>query len=476
VLAETALATARQMMDNEWLSATVTTKLRLADAAAHRVAQHDLIAQIDLMRLEAARRAENLDEAVARGTAAMEGFAVRGRLRAQIDAGLTVLELRQIRATADDLAAVPRLLTEWRARAVAQLGAADEIVRALDVRAAEWAFAHGDVIGAHARLDGLRRALPNDKPVAVAGVVVDLRGKPVAGATVTAGASLRGDAVAAAIGFTDRDSMRRTTTGPDGRFEIPDAVEDAVVIAELGDRRSAPEMIAGEVELQLAPTSRIEGHVELASETSTKVTVVVRDRAWPSGIRYEISAPVAPDGSFTLDGVPRHEIRVFAAIEGLSRNLMSGTNLVVRDPVVRGIALSLTRSARAVHVIVRNTVSTKLANAEVIVLPGKVPSMNVLAIKRLSRGGSARLARQLEGEHAPKEIVAVAQPGDLFTTMTDVPDGLVSACAFGLPELSDEDLTRKLLAHLDKVQAICTVIPEDAELVTIEVPPFPRLE
>src|SRR5262249_54030509 len=49
VLADTAIARAQHMMDNEWLSAAVTTKLRLADAAVHRVAQLDLIAQIDMM-------------------------------------------------------------------------------------------------------------------------------------------------------------------------------------------------------------------------------------------------------------------------------------------------------------------------------------------------------------------------------------------------------------------------------------------
>jgi predicted Ser/Thr protein kinase len=476
VLAETAIATARYMMDNEWLSATVTGKLRLADAATHRVAQRDLTAQIDVMRLEAATRAENLDEAIERGIAAMDGFAARGRLRAQIDVGLTVLGLRQIRATAADLAAVPDLLARWRARAVAELGEGDESVRSLDTRAAEWAFAQGDVAGAHAQLERLRRPLPNDKPRRVAGTVVDLRGKPVAGASVTAGWSLRGDSVGAAVGLVERDSMRRTTTGPDGRFEILDTVEDAVVITELGDRRSSPEAIGDDVKLQLVPTSRIEGHVDLAGEAPTKVTVVVRDLAQPSTIRYEISAPVAPDGSFTVDGVPRHEVRVFAAIDGLHQHLMSGTNLVVRGPLVRGVALSLARSARVVHVIVRNAVTTRLANAEVVVLPGRVPSMSFLAMKRQFHGGSARLARQLEGEHAPSQILGAAQPGDLFATMTEVPEGAASACAFGLPDTSDEETMRKLYAHLDKLQVICTQIPDAAELVTIEVPPHPRLD
>ena len=42
----------------------------------------------------------------------------------------------------------------------------------------------------------------------------------------------------------------------------------------------------------------------------------------------------------TLVGLPRHEVRVFAAIDGLNQSMMSGTNIVVRDQPVRGIALS----------------------------------------------------------------------------------------------------------------------------------------
>ena len=77
---------------------------------------------------------------------------------------------------------------------------------------------------------------------------------------------------------------------------------------------------------------------------------------------------------------------------------------------MHGIALSLATSARVVHVIVRNIVNTKLANAGVVVLPGKVPSMSFLAMKRQFRAGSLRLARELEGEHAPNQVVAAARP------------------------------------------------------------------
>jgi hypothetical protein len=204
--------------------------------------------------------------------------------------------------------------------------------------------------------------------------------------------------------------------------------------------------------------------------------IVAREVGWPVAPRYALHAPVAADGSFSLDGVPRGQVRVFAAIDGLVEKASLSAAVTVRAPVVRGIALSLARSARVVHVVVRNTVNTWLANAEVVVLPGRVASTNLLEMNRDFRGGSVRWARQLEGEHAPKEIVAAAQPGDLFATMTEVPEGAASACALGLPELSDEELEHKLWAHLDRIQVICAPIPDGASVMTIEVPPFPRLD
>ncbi|HEU4786943.1 MAG TPA: hypothetical protein VFS57_06035 [Gemmatimonadaceae bacterium] len=251
------------------------------------------------------------------------------------------------------------------------------------------------------------------------------------------------------------------------------------MIAEIGDQRSSPEAIVDDLQLRVAPTSRLEGRVDLAGEAPTKVTVTVRDLARPSLTnRYEITAPVASDGSFTVDGVPHHEVRVFAALDGLSQHLLSGTKLVVRGPIVQGIALSLARSKRVVHVIVRNTVTTRLTNAEVLVLPGRVPSMSFLEIKRRFHGGSVsmRFARELEIGRAPSQVLGFARAGDLFATMTEVPEGVASACAHALPETVDEEFMRKLDAHLDKLQMICTEIPQNAELVTIEVPPPPRLD
>ncbi|HET7501203.1 MAG TPA: protein kinase [Kofleriaceae bacterium] len=476
LFAESAVAAAQHIMDSEWLSAPVTAKLRLAEVAVHRVEQRDLTAQLDLMRVELVKRAENLDEAIARGEAAMEGFAARGRLRAQLDAGLTVLGLRQIRATPADLAAISGQLAAWRAQAVAELGEADEIVRALDTRAAEWTFAHGNVAAAHAELERLRRPLPNEHAQRIAGRVVDVNGKPVAGATVTAGHALRGDSISAAVALLDPEAMRVTRSGPDGQFEIPDAVEGAIAIAELGDRRSSPTVGAEAITLEIAPTSRLEGHVALAGQEPTRVTIMVKDLARSMTMPYGLVAPVAADGTFSVDGVPRHDLRVFATVVGLNDQVMRGTNITVQGPVARGIELSLTRSTRIVHVLVRAAVNVRLANAQVVVLAGRIPSMNMLEMNRQFRGGTMRWARQLEGEHAPPQIVAAARPGDLFATVTQVPDGPASACGLSVPDLADEDFGRKMYAHLEKIPVTCTPIPEDADLVTLEVQPFPRLD
>lgn len=59
--------------------------------------------------------------------------------------------------------------------------------------------------------------------------------------------------------------------------------------------------------------------------------------------------------------------------------------------------------------------------------------------------------------------------------MTEVPDGTACVCALGLPDLSDQELERKLLSHLDRLQMSCVPIPPRSEVVVIEVPPLPRL-
>jgi hypothetical protein len=105
-----------------------------------------------------------------------------------------------------------------------------------------------------------------------------------------------------------------------------------------------------------------------------------------------------------------------------------------------------------------------------------VASSNVQALNEELRTGNVRAARQLEGEQAPKNVLAHFKPGDMYATVRDVPDGDASACAIGLPDKLDEALARKVRDHMDKVEVRCVPVTPDQVVVVVEVPPFPRLD
>ena len=474
VRAETALMHAELALESGSLNTSITSKVKLAELAAQRVMQHDVLGAMEMLRAEIARRADQLDEAITRAESAVQHYAKRGRVAAEMSASIKLADMLQTRATPQDLASLAQRYEDLKQRAIAKLGADSDTVRDIERSAADWEFRSGDAETASKRFDAVYKPEPNEPARRVKGRVVDEKGVPVAGARVGAGKRFGGTAQSAATPWSD--SARFATTGPDGTFEIPDAVEFGTIIAQAGELRSLPSLIADDITLKLGPTSTISGRVDLHGEPRESVTIVATDPEQPD-IRYGWPSPVAPDGTFHIGGVPRKRLKIFAAIDRNTIRQAGYVELTVKGPKVEGVKLEVTKSTRVVHVIVRSTVGTPVGNAAVLVSPGKIPSMTAKQMRQTMAGINERSARQIEGERAPPPVVKLAQTGDLYATMNEVPEGAASACAIALPQdLADPQLGKKIDANLDKLKIECKPIPDGAEAVVIEVPPFPRLD
>ena len=472
---EMALINAQLALESGSLGPAITSKVKLAEVAAMRVLQDDVAGAMESMRSEIARRADQLDESITRAEAAAALYAKRGRIAAEMEERLKVVDIQQTRATPKDLVGVSDAYEAIRKRALEKLGAGHDTVRDIERSIADWEYRSGDPEAAAKRLEAVYKPTPNEPSRHVKGKVVDENGAPVAGARVAAGKRFGGTKRFAAIASSD--SMRFATTGADGTFEMPDVVEFGSIIAQLGELRSSPALIADEVTLKLAPTATVNGHVDLHGEAHQSVTIVAIDPTQPD-IRYGWPSPVTPDGSFEIGGVPRKRIKIFASIDRTATRQAGYVEVTVKGPKLEGVKLEVTRSKRVVHVVVRSTVNVPVGNAAVIIAPGKMPaSMSVKQMRQTMAGINEKPARQIEGERAPPPVVKLARSGDLFATMNEVPEGPASACGIALPaDLADPQLGKKIDANLDKLRIECTPIPDGAEAVVIEVPPFPRLD
>jgi predicted Ser/Thr protein kinase/cell fate (sporulation/competence/biofilm development) regulator YlbF (YheA/YmcA/DUF963 family) len=474
VRAESALMHANLALESGSLGTSITSKVKIAELAAQRVMQEDVQGALETLRSEIAKRADQLDEAISRSEAAAAHYAKRGRVEAEMEARMKVLDIKQTRATPKDFADMADAYEVMKKRAIEKLGERHDTVRDIERNAADWQYRSGDVEGAMQRLEAAYKPEPNAPSRKIKGKVVDERGAPVAGARVAAGSRFAGTATQAAAPWSD--GTRFVTTGPDGTFEIPDAVEFGTIIAQAGELRSLPMELADDVTLKLAPTSTVSGRVDLHGEPHQAVTIVAIDPDGPN-IRYGWPSPVAADGTFQLAGVPRKRLKVFAAIDRNATRQAGYVEVTVKGPKVEGVKLEVMRSKRVVHVIVRSTVGISVGNAAVIISPGKIPSMSAKQMRQTMSGINEKAARQIEGERAPAPVVKLARGGDLYATMNEVPEGVASACAIALPQdLADPKLGKKIDANLDKLRIECTPIPDGAEAVVIEVPPFPRLD
>ncbi len=478
VRADASLHAVMAAVRTEFLAASIPKKLRHAEVAVQRVAQPDLLAMLDVVRMNVAARAENVDVALQRTDAALNGFAVRGRYATMIEVGLAGLSIMQARSTPADLAEIARRIANWREVATKQLGPSHDILRRIEQVDAWWSFLRGDVAGSHARLEAARREQPIANARRASGRVLDVDGKPVAGATVASGARFMGDSIGVAIADPESaPTLRTTTTAADGTFSISEVPEDGLVIAQLGDRRSLAYSPSDDMSIALRLTARIEGKVELHGLPPERVVVAVISNDQPRTRRYNIGAPVAADGSFTLDGAPRGKVKIFAQVSSITGTGTASVERSIDAPQLKDIVLTAPNATRVVHVIVRSTVGMSIPNAEVIIRPGNFSTKTAKGLTERFGASASRLARPLLGETAPQAVREVARPDDLFATMTEVPEGTATACGIALPaDLNAPGLQAQIDNNLDKIEVACVPIGPDDSVVTVEVPPWPRFD
>jgi hypothetical protein len=475
--AEVAILALRDVIDSTMIGPEVAGRLKTAATLAEVIGDPGVTADLDVVRADIDRVSDKLDDSISSLDRAVAVYEARARQRDRVRARLGALELRRLRGAPADLATYTDQVHQLRETAAKQLGDQDDLVRKVDAEAADWLFSTGHLAESDAKMLTLRRPEPPDHPQHVSGRVVDTSGQPVAGAEVGAAQYLRSDGISIAIGAGPQ--IREVRTSADGSFDIPDASEDSVVVAGLGDQRSAPAKAGEHLTLTLAATSRIEGKVELGSVAAPRVIVFARLASSSlARVNYGVIAPVAADGSFSIAGVPRGKIIINAALVSANGPQLSGVALDAEDPVVRDVRVALALGKRSIDVIVRSTVDLPLPNAQVVVLPGRRPEITKASeLNKDIVSASQKLAAHVEGTSPPAAIKSHARTGDLWATMPDIPDGDVSVCAVGLPaDLSDPTLNAKLMTVLDRFEVHCVLVPATTDPILVETPPAPRFD
>ena len=465
----------------EWEQREPTGDLKGAvkhlEAALARVAQPDLTADVDVLRATLAANANRIDDAIALGQRAMEGYRARGRIVRMLSASVQVGNLRMQRATKEDLAAVTRTFDDLSRIGMAALGDDDANVAKVDYLRGFWLYVNGDIAAAHAIYDRLRKPEPIAKPRRVSGVVVDEQGAPVADATVTSSCCLEGDSLGAAVANGQgAGKIRIAKTAADGSFVLPEAVAEGLIVAERGALRSRPIAIADQVKLVAERTGRIEGHVQLNGANAFNVAIRAADLSLPPTTSYQLVAPVLADGSFSIDGVPHGKVKVYASATRANASATDTRIVTVGDAPVR-LELAIPSSTRTVHVLVRGTTSEAVPRAVIYLLPGTVASMTAHDLDAVATNAISLWANPIDGEHAPQTVLSRMRPGDLLATAAQAPIGEASACAYGLPsDSTNKQLAAKAAEHPEKIPIPCVPISATDEVVVVDVPPFPRFD
>jgi predicted Ser/Thr protein kinase len=464
--------------------------IKRADAAIQRVPDPTLTARIDFLRSIVAGQANHWKEALDLAEHAIAAYENANQPRSAIHAVLQANKQRFRHGSAADFKAVTAMIAKWLpvARSLhGQDGDSDNVTQ-LELDAAYVRYWTADMAGGHADILRLWQAKrdrkakqpaakseDDDKVIAIEGEVVDQKGRPVAGATITAGSLVIMDS----IGYlplvrTDAGDRgpRVVTSDATGHFVISDCAEHGAIVAQLGDRRSAGVTIANHLTLTLAPTRRISGKVSLGGLDHTQVTVMIRS----SGAHLENFAQVAPvsaDGTFVADGATQGPVLATVAVAGSSGSHMASIPVPASSDPVTNVVLDPGATMRTLDVIARSTLSVPLEGVQFIMLAGRFQFATVADLDIDTRPGVAMtFGHHVAGEAIPRGVAAKFKPGDMVGQFTDVPAGEITVCAVSFAgDQRDPTVLAKMQAHIKEFELRCETVDGTATSALITAPP-----
>jgi hypothetical protein len=270
-------------------------------------------------------------------------------------------------------------------------------------------------------------------------------------------------------------SLRVATTGADGTFELRNVVARGRVIAQQGNRRSPSLPIAEGIVLALAPTARIDGHIDMHGVPSGRFEIKAR----PSGRRDHNDdgtvGVVLPDGTFAIVGAPRGRVNVQTLVRDGLRIRVASRDIDVRQPAMR-VELDFPHTARRLDVIARNTMSVAHPHSLAIIVTGTHREIEGSQLEGWDGQIAAALALEVDPARLPAAFAKQIDTMSSYATFDIVPDGPISACAVALPTLLADFRSDHLFDVLNKMKLHCTPIEPNDTAVVVDVDPLRRLD
>jgi predicted Ser/Thr protein kinase len=456
--------------------------LALAEVAAERVMQPDIRAALAVQRITAARDGERWDELFRLYEVAIAGYGARGMQVRQLGVVISRNRTRLLRRALSDLDALAADVRTWRP--VAFASHQPDLAWQLDFQDAGARFWRADAT-AHAdifRLWLARPATVREREAGsrtVEGEVVDGDGHPVAGATVAAATHLTADAVGICLPMmTLNNAPQITTTNAAGRFVMHNVTAVGAVAAQLADRRSLPAAIADHVKLVLERTRSVSGKVDLQGSAHSEVLVDYQP-VLRTPVDFDLVAPIGPDGSFVLSGVPRGAGQIWVENWSGEREWHAESQPVPASPrSISDVQLTVAKSTRTVDVVVRSAAATRLDGAAVLLIAGKQQPRTGADLSRLkSTAVVRRLAKPSAAEATPGPGADKIRDGDLLAHMEHARRGYLTVCAYSLnDELRDPAAEQRFQVHFEQLLLTCKQIGPNASTVVLSVPPPQRFD